>query len=339
MKTVCTVGIDISSQWLDVALVVDTSAKPLSLFRVKNSQEGIESMFKRLKKEVPAGSPPWFCMEHTGNYGLLLCCLLQEKGMTYSVIPAREIQQSLGVTRGKSDRTDAERIGVYALIHHHKLRPFVIPQKSILQLKELISYRASLVQQHTQNVNSLKSHSKLNIVIDNHLVTEDLEQHIQRLEKSIKAVNEAIEKVIASDPELKQNFDLIQSVKGIGLIAATMMLVITQNFTQFDDGRKFACYAGTAPFEHSSGLTKGRTRVHPMANKQMKAILLNGANSAMIYDPEIRVYCQRKKAEGKHHKVIANAVACKLINRVFAVIKRKTPFVLTYEKKINQNVA
>ena len=75
-----------------------------------------------------------------------------------------------------------------------------------------------------------------------------------------------------------------------------------------------------------------------MANKQMKAILLNGANSAMIYDPEIRVYCQRKKAEGKHHKVIANAVACKLINRVFAVIKKK-PIRLTYEKKINQNVA
>ena len=112
-------------------------------------------------------------MEHTGNHnGLLLCCLLQEKGYDLFGNTGKRDPTILGVTRGKSDRTDAERIGVYALIHHHKLRPFVIPQKSILQLKELISYRASLVQQHTQNVNSLKSRSKLNIVIDNHLVTE-----------------------------------------------------------------------------------------------------------------------------------------------------------------------
>jgi len=29
-----------------------------------------------------------------------------------------------------------------------------------------------------------------------------------------------------------------------------------------------------------------------------------------------------------------NAIGCKLVNRVFAVVKRQTPYVITYQQKI-----
>ena len=63
-------------------------------------------------------------------------------------------------------------------------------------------------------------------------------------------------------------------------------------------------------------------------------MLSRGANSAAKHDPEIKAYFKRKSIEGKDHKVIINAISCKLINRVFAVIKRQTPFVITYQQKI-----
>ena len=36
---------------------------------------------------------------------------------------------------------------------------------------------------------------------------------------------------------------------------------------------------------------------------------------------------RRRKDEGKDHKLIINAISCKLVNRVFATVKRQTPYV------------
>ena len=63
----------------------------------------------------------------------------------------------------------------------------------------------------------------------------------------------------------------------------------------------------------------------------MKAIIGNGIASAIQNDPEIAKYYHRKLEEGKHKMVVLNAVKNKLISRVFAVIKRGTPFVPLFQ--------
>ena len=68
-------------------------------------------------------------------------------------------------------------------------------------------------------------------------------------------------------------------------------------FTTFDNARKFACYAGTAPFEHSSGTSiKGKTRVNHMADKKMKSILQMCALVAVKYDPQLKEYYNKKES-------------------------------------------
>jgi len=59
----------------------------------------------------------------------------------------------------------------------------------------------------------------------------------------------------------------------------------------------------------------------------MKAILTNAAKSAIQYSPEIRNYYQKRLKEGKHKKIVVNIIRNKLISRVFAVIRRGTPYV------------
>ena len=112
------------------------------------------------------------------------------------------------------------------------------------------------------------------------------------------------------------------------------MLVTTNNFTSFENGRKYACYTGIAPFENSSGKYQGKTKVSHLANKRVKVLLSNGANSARKWDPELRAYYARKIDEGKEHKLVINSIRCKMVNRVFAVVKRETPYVNTYQQKI-----
>jgi len=45
----------------------------------------------------------------------------------------------------------------------------------------------------------------------------------------------------------------------------------------------------------------------------------------------LKLYYERKKEEGKHSLLVLNNVKCKLVSRIFAVIKRETPYVNTHQ--------
>jgi hypothetical protein len=62
--------------------------------------------------------------------------------------------------------------------------------------------------------------------------------------------------------------------------------------------------------------------------------LSKGANSAGKWDPELRVYHARKTDEGKEHELVINSIRCKMANRVFAVVKRETPYITTDQQII-----
>ena len=163
-------------------------------------------------------------------------------------------------------------------------------------------------------------------------ISDDIIDQIDECESRIEGIEEQIKDLIKSDETMKKNFDLATSVKGVGLVIAAFMLVTTNNFTGFENGRKYACYSGIAPFENTSGKYKGKTKVSHLANKRMKTLLSNGANSARQWDPELRVYYDRKIQEGKEHNLVINSIKCKLVNRVFAVVKRQTPYVNIYQQ-------
>ncbi|WP_224994255.1 transposase [Cesiribacter sp. SM1] len=70
-----------------------------------------------LKRQKGDGSDSFFCMEHTGSYTLALCCFLQDQGLYYTLVSPLHLKKSLGITRGKNDRVDAQRIAGFACLH------------------------------------------------------------------------------------------------------------------------------------------------------------------------------------------------------------------------------
>ncbi len=96
-------------------------------------------------------------------------------------------------------------------------------------------------------------------------------------------------------------------------------------------------YSGVAPFEYSSGSSiRGRTKVNHMADKKMKSLLQMCALSAIKHDPQLKVYYQKKEKEGKNKMLIFNNIRNKIIQRVFCVVNRKTPFVNTFNYANNK---
>ena len=64
-----------------------------------------------------------------------------------------------------------------------------------------------------------------------------------------------------------------------------------------------------------------------MRDKSLKTILFKAAGAAIQHDPQLKKYYKRKVSEGKHKLTVLNAVANKLVLRIFAVAKRNEPFV------------
>lgn len=335
MRKTYYVGIDIAAKTLAVSIMKSAGEPEIFAQEFSNSPAGLKNLFRVLKRMKISFEDCWFCFEHTGNYGLLLSITLQELGCIFSAVPALEIKQSQGVQRGKTDAADARQIATYALVHSHKLKPTQLPGKKLLLVKELLSFRGLLVRNRTQIKNSLKSRQLLSPIIDNKWMIKDMQKQIILLDEKIKKAQLEINQTIAGT-DLENNYKLAKSVTGIGPITAAAMIVHTQNFTAFEDSRKFNSFAGIAPFKYESGSSiRGKTKVSNYANKWLKTLLYNAANSAVRNDQELKIYYQRKVAKNKNHNTVINAVASKLVGRVFAVINRQSPFVNLYALKMN----
>ena len=68
-----------------------------------------------------------------------------------------------------------------------------------------------------------------------------------------------------------------------------------------------------------------------MANKKVKTLLHMAALVAIQYNPELKLYYERKvNIEKKNKMSVINAVRNKLLALALAVIKRNSPFVKEY---------
>lgn len=112
----------------------------------------------------------------------------------------------------------------------------------------------------------------------------------------------------------------------IGTITATQLLIATNEFKDINDRKKFACYAGVAPFTKESGLFKGKASVSHFANKKIKTLLHLSALVAIVHNKELKTFYKRKVEEGKNKMSVLNAVRNKLVLRIFACVNQNRKY-------------
>jgi transposase len=268
-----------------------------------------------------------FVFENTGIYSSLLALVLSENSLDYAQVPALEIKRSLGITRGKSDKVDAKEIAHYAKRNTDKIALSILPEISLQQLKIVFAEREKTVAAIKTFERTKENEMFLTKEVFGSVKTIN-NQTVKLLKKQLALLDEKIRELIREDENLHQQQQLLKSIPGIGEITSVYILMATKGFTAFTNGRKFACYSGVAPFEHTSGTSiKGKTRVSHLADKKMKTLLHMASLTAIKYDPELKEYYNRKKSEGKHTMLVLNNIKCKMVYRIFAVIQRKSNFV------------
>jgi len=322
MKLPHIIGADLSKKTIDFAsheLKVHT--------RVTNDRIGYQQLCKWLKQLHIDESQVMIVMEHTGLYSYLFEQFLHGRHIRFTKIPGLQIKKSMGLVRGKNDKQDAFRIARYGVEKAAQLVAVAPASQSLHRLQLLHSARERLVRSRASMTTALKeTQQAYELKLSDPLIACQVKL-IKTFDQQIKKLEEEIKSVIATEQSLCQNYQLLQSIKGVGKVLALATIIKTGNFTKFSTSRKFACFCGTAPFENTSGTSiRGKTRVSPLADKQLKSLLDMAAKSAIQHDEILRAYYLRRTESGKPKMNTINVVRNKIVHIMFAVIKRQTPY-------------
>ena len=335
------IGIDVSKEKLDATLIHYESEsdieQQLAYTTVENNPKGFRSLVSWSKKNAGRGvktDTMLFCCETTGGYDRALCDWLYDNGLNIWRESALQIKRSMGLRKGKDDKADSEMIAYYALRFRSQATLYKPLDGNMRSLRDLFLYRQSLVADRQAKMVSSKEkqHISSKSKVDN-FIYRDAQKGIDILTKSIKKCECRMLEIIKEDEEMYRNYLHLISCKGVGLITSVMLIIYTDNFKSWN-AKKMASYCGIAPFYESSGSSVfHKANTSGYSNRRLKGILTQAARSAITYNPTLRQYYLRMKAQGKPYGVILNNVNNKLVHILFSLVLHDCDFELDHEAK------
>jgi transposase len=299
------VGIDVSSQRLDVAI-----GEELESF--SNDDAGVVALSQRLS----AIGCELIVLEATGGYEALLVATLAGAGLPVRVINPRQVRdfaKAMGLL-AKTDALDARLLRQFA----ERVRPAVLPHKSdaARELAALVARRRELVQMLTAEKNRL--------ALATRTVGRDIKAHIRFLEKRIGDSDDELKRRIDAHAELRITDELLRSVPSIGWVSSSTLIALLPELGALPR-RQIAALVGLAPLNHDSGKRVGRRRIWG-GRAEVRSVLYMATISALRSNPVIKTTYQRLLAAGKPKKVAIVACMRKLLTILNAIVRDQTPW-------------
>lgn len=321
-------GVDMSKEWLDAALKHSSHPKTVKHLQFDNTPGGFKKLLTWIAQNGTTDLSKLFvCLEHTGVYTVPFCEFLSQHNISYTLVPGAVIANQ-GITRGKSDKLDAKRIVNYAYKNREDIRIHTLPSQAIRVLKTLLAFRERIIKtRHGMSV-SLKECKAFETAQVSQHIQLGSQKMIEQCNEQLVNIDRQIDQCLEEQPQLKDSYKLLLSVPGIGRQNALYLIVTTQNFICFNCPKKYAAYAGIAPFKNRSGKSyKGNTKVSHKANKKIKTLLSSAVVCSLRHCSEYQLYYEKQLEKGKNENSIKNVIRNKIVARAFAVIKRGTAYV------------
>lgn len=222
MKNKEFIGIDVSKNVLDIFIL-----KLKFHFVVSNDPAGFAKLLEICCIKLSCTKDNLFyCFENTGRYSRLLSIFFHESGIMYSMVPALDIKQSKGMTRGKSDKKDAKSIALYAWRKRDELVSTKLHSAEVGQLRQLLALRDKLIKHRTAYKNAIKDLHDCFYEGETEFIRQTQLRLIEQLNTEINNVEKQIEDIIQAMPEWKTNYKLIQTVRGIGPVIAKYFIIL-----------------------------------------------------------------------------------------------------------------
>lgn len=302
------------------AVAINRFEEEKGMLRFDNSRDGITNFMSWLRKISPNIKETVVGIEGAGNTGHLLTSVLTTKyEHVYEVNPLYTKQRrEYGTKPDKSDKIDAKLIAEVLTRKLDRLPQITsnITCTSFLRLKKIVWFYEDLSRERGK----IKNH--LHVLLREWRLSQSEEQD-ETLNLIIQEKKKDLQRIILLQKKLKDNLKKLlfpydtrlTTLKGISTILAAKLVAHTKGIERFRNINKFIQYAGIAPTEKSSGLSK-RHHINKRGNRLLNATIYLVAINQLWWNEQARTYFQKKIKEGKTKR---HAIKC-LMKRVACIV-------------------
>lgn len=157
---------------------------------------------------------------------------------------------------------------------------------------------------------------------------KQLIQQIVFTEKQLYELEEQIAEL------LHQTNQYITTITGIGDVLGAIIVSEIGDINRFERPNQLVAFAGLDVTVKQSGEFSGsKNKISKRGSPYLRRAIWLAANRAAFCDPILSEYYQSLKAKGKHHLTAVGAVARKLCNIIFVILKDNRPYQPTPPKK------
>ncbi|WP_415720754.1 IS110 family transposase [Photobacterium ganghwense] len=288
------VGVDTGKSQLDIFI------RPIDIFfTVNNDEKGIEEAIKTIKQHVPQR----VVVEATGRLEMPFIIACSEAKLPFVIANPIHIKRFAGAIgqRAKTDKLDARLIAHYSEAIQPNLTQ--LKPENMRLMSDLVARRHQLLAMQTMEKNRLQSLPK-------HLAGT-IKPVLTTFKNQIEKTEQKILSLIESCPEYQNKNRLLQSVPGIGKVAAASIISNVPELGLITN-KQAAALIGVAPINRESGRYKGK-RVIQGGRAQVRTVLYMAMMSAMQCNPVFKDTYQRLLDAGKPKKVAIIACVRKMV--------------------------
>lgn len=308
-----------------------------------------EALYNYLLQNFPGGI--YHSAYEAGFCGYWIHTELISFGIDSMVVNPADIPTTNKEVVQKEDKRDSRKIA--KALRNGDLLPIYVPSLKTLEDRGLIRTRSMLVKDLTRYKNRIKSFLYFHGIeipdtfynaqthwskrfmnwLESLILSEEsgklslsiLLSESNNLRMALLEVNRNI-RALAKTKWYKENVSYLQSIPGIGMLTAMLILTEIESINRFANIDKICSFIGLVPSTSSSGETERTGKITPRKNNVLRTAIIESAWVAARTDPALAKsyhdYCKRMDP----NKAIIR-IARKLLNRIQYVLKNQKPYV------------
>lgn len=315
------IGLDISKGLISVYIPINNQS-----IEIENSLKGLKKLLSKLKKLYKKEFEKLlFVYEPTGSYSDLLkkfCCDKQIRCFIINPKRSSNFAKSMG-ERNKTDKVDAKLLSNAIVLAKEEEIKIPTYDKRVEEMSTLMRYYQFTVKSRVSLVNHLESITAKNGAT---YAINELQEEIKRYREKERNILSEIAKIINDDEKLKQDFENIKSITGIGDKSAIVLLHL---FLKYPDAnqREITSLVGLDPIEKSSGTSvRGKIHISKAGAKIYRGAMFMAVMVAIRHSEHFKIFFDRLQAKGKHTTLVQIALMRKMIVIAHSLYKNNQKF-------------
>lgn len=312
------IGIDVAKEGLSV---YDGTKE----YRFGNTKD-CEEFKEYLSGTFTSVNEPVLIFEATGPYSLYLRELCINHGIRVCIVnPLKSayFTKALG-NRSKTDAIDAKMLYEFRKVvqPEHIMVPRMDDKAEQLSLY-LASYELTV---KTKTALSNHIHALAHNPRVPHGLTEMLTRELDAIRKTEQELIKQMEDHISEDEEMRNDYNNLLTIKGIGRISAVSLITFFRNHKE-TSREEITALAGLDPTRTESGTSvRGRKKISKGGNSTVRKILYFPTLNCIQHNRKIRTFYDRLVDNHKPKKLAVIAAMRKLLLIAHAVYKSGEPY-------------